>query len=134
MYDVLKMTTGYMSVEDLTEKVKACVAKSGIKNGVCVVYNPHTTAGLSITSFWDKRGHEDIQDEMDRLFPLRTNYIHVETPWDAAGHIKCAVMGVDVNLPIVDGELQLGSSQGIYFFEFDGPRNREVWVKCHGDK
>ena len=134
MYDVLKVPTSYMSVEELTEQVKECVAKSGVKNGVCVVYNPHTTAGISITSFWDKRGHEDIQDEMDRLFPLKSNYIHVETPYDAAGHIKCAVMGVDLNLPIKDGELMLGSSQGLYFFEFDGPRKREVWVKCHGEK
>lgn len=134
MYDVISFKSEYMCVREITKEVKELVAKSGVKDGLCIVFNPHTTASVGITSFWDKRGHEDIQDEMDKLFPLRVNYNHVETPFDAAGHVKSAIFGLDMSLIIENGELVLGSSQGIFFFEFDGPRPREVYVKCHGKK
>lgn len=134
MYDTISFNSEYMCVREITQDVKDIVAKSGVKSGLCVVFNPHTTASVGITSFWDKRGHEDIQDEFDRLFPLKVNYNHVETPYDAAGHVKSAIMGLDLNLIIENGELELGSSQGIFFFEFDGPRPREVYVKCFAEK
>lgn len=131
MYDKINISTSYMSFHDVTEQIKEIVKNSGIKNGTVVVFNPHTTAAM-ITTDTAVTCHEDIQDELDRLFPLRANYNHVETPFDAAGHVKAAVVGIDINLIVKDGEVVLGDNQGVYFFEFDGPRPRQVWVKVFG--
>ena len=78
----------------------------------------------------DKLGFEDIEDEMDKLIPKRVNFKHqFDTPTDAAGHIKCSLQCFSATLIIEDGKIQIGGSQGIFFFEFDGPRNREFFVK-----
>lgn len=118
----------------LTDDVKAFVAESGITEGQCIVFTPHTTAGLTITSFWDPRGFEDIQDEICRLIPTKINFKHQhDTPQDAAGHVKSSLIGVTLALPIHEGKLVLGHSQGIYFLEFDGPRKREYFVSVLGE-
>lgn len=129
-----KIATKLNDVVGLTDEIKGLVEESGIKNGTCTVFTPHTTAGLTITSFWDPRGWEDIQDEISRLIPTRINFKHQhDTPQDAAGHVKSALTGTNLALIIADGKLLLGHSQGIYFLEFDGPRNREYYVKLMGE-
>lgn len=130
MFKKFEMKTQFNDVINITENVKSVVEKSGIKDGLCVVYNPHTTASLTVTSFWDPKGFEDIQDEICRLIPTKVDFKHQhDTPQDAAGHVKSCLVGVSLSFIIADGKLQLGSSQGIFFLEFDGPRNRRFFVK-----
>ena len=133
MYQTIQLTTGPMQALDITEKVRACVRESGVQNGICVLFVPHTTAAISLGKK-DAEGKvgEDFQGELDRVIPLRANTIHVETPFDAAGHIKSSIVGVDITPPICDGELVLGDDQAVYVYEFDGPRPRKVLVKCYG--
>lgn len=91
---------------------------------------PHTTAALTITSFWDPNGFEDLQDEICRLVPTRIDFKHQhDTPQDAAGHVKSSLLGSSMTLIVHEGKVLLGHSQGIYFLEFDGPRKREFSVK-----
>lgn len=129
-----KIHTGFKDVVSLTDNIKSFVENSGVQNGTCIIYTPHTTAGLAITSFWDPAGFEDLQDEVCRLIPTRIDFKHQhDTPQDAAGHVKSSLIGVSIPLIIHNGELLLGHSQGIYFMEFDGPREREYFVKLQPD-
>jgi secondary thiamine-phosphate synthase enzyme len=125
-------TTGNGAIE-ITSWLREIVAASGIDAGLCVVHVPHTTAGLSITSYADPRGHEDIHDDINRLIPTRIDFKHQhDTPQDAAGHVKSVLVGVNLTLIIADSGLVLGNSQGVFFNEFDGPRNRRILAKCMG--
>lgn len=127
--------TKFNDVVKLTDDIKAFVESTGVKEGQCIIFNPHTTAGLTITSFWDPNGFEDIQNEVCRLIPTRIDFKHQhDTPTDAAGHVKSTLIGVEPPLIIHDGKLLLGSSQGIYFLEFDGPRKRSFYVQVMANK
>lgn len=118
------------SLIDLTSQVRAIVTESGVQEGICVLYNPHSTAGLTINSGLDPKTGEDIISEIHRLVPTRVDFKHTyDTPSDAAGHIKSVLVGNSLSLIITQGELILGSSQSLLFFDFDGPRRREVWVR-----
>lgn len=129
-----KLQTAERDVVSLTEDITAFVEGSGIREGLCTICTPHTTAGLTVTSFWDPNGFLDLQDEICRLIPTRIDFKHQhDTPQDAAGHVKSSLIGVSFSLPIHEGKLLLGHSQGIYFLEFDGPRNREYFVKLIRD-
>lgn len=129
-----KISAGFNEVVSLTESIKEYVEQTGIQEGQCVVFTPHTTAALTITSFWDPRGFEDIMDEIDRLIPTKINFKHQhDTPQDAAGHVKSSLIGVSLAIPVHEGKLILGHSQGIYFLEFDGPRKREYSVSVLGE-
>ena len=129
-----KLETKFDDFVPLTEDVKKAVSESGVQSGVCVVYTPHTTAGLTVTSFWDPRGFEDIMDEINKLVPTRVNFKHQhDTPQDAAGHVKSSLVGVSLSFIINEGKLIMGHSQGIFFMEFDGPRKREYYVKISAD-
>ena len=115
---------------NLMDEVKEVVHKSGVKEGVCYVYCPHTTAGLVVNSYMDPNTPKDILYEVDRLIPTKVDFFHTfDTPSDAAGHVKSSLLGVDLTFLIHEGELILGHSQGILFAEFDGPRKRQVFVK-----
>ncbi len=130
----IEFKTGNRAMISLTEDVNKIVAESQVESGVCLVYTPHTTGGITITSFWDPNGLEDIQDEICRLIPTRIDFKHQhDTPQDAAGHVKSSLIGVSLSLMVEGGKLLLGHSQGIYFLEFDGPRKREVYVKVFSD-
>jgi secondary thiamine-phosphate synthase enzyme len=130
MAEKISFETFKNGVTNLTSQVKDIVDKSAQKDGICVVFTPHTTGALAITSFWDSLGHEDVQDEIRRLIPTRVDFKHQhDTPEDAAGHVKSAFIGVSLTVMVEDGTLLLGHSQGIYFLEFDGPRMRECFVK-----
>lgn len=114
----------------ITEPVQQAIAASGVAEGLCVLFCPHTTAALTINSYLDKDTATDLQDEIDRLVPTRTNFKHIfDTPGDAAGHIKSSLTGIQITLIVHEGKAVIGESQGIFFWEFDGPRKRRVHVK-----
>lgn len=115
---------------EVTGALHAAVAQSGLRSGALVATIPHTTAGLAVLSFPDPLGLEDVADELSRLVPTRIDFKHQhDTPQDAAGHIKSALVGVSLSLIVEDGNLVLGHSQAVYFVEFDGPRDRQLHVQ-----
>ncbi len=115
---------------DISEQVRTAVAESGVEAGICVVIAPHTTAGVTLNSGLDPATPADLVSEFKRLVPKRVDFVHqYDTPADAAGHIKAALVGQSVTLAIDGGELLLGWSQSVMFFEFDGPRKRQAQVK-----
>lgn len=117
-------------VYSLTRQVEEAIEESGVQEGVCIVHIPHTTAGLCLTSKWDETDFADIKGELRRLVPTRVDFCHqFDTPEDAAGHIKSVLTGCTLPVLVREGKALLGSSQGIYFLEFDGPRNRMCYVK-----
>ena len=123
------------SLVEITDQVRVLVEKSGVQEGICVVYVPHTTAGLTINSFMDEATSNDIRSELRRLVPTRVDFEHIyDTPADAAGHIKSTLVGISLTLIITGGNLLMGASQGIHFCEFDGPRSRKVHVRIMEEK
>lgn len=123
-------TTERQGLYVITEDVKRALAEFNIEDGMCFLFCPHTTAGLTINSYLDPATASDLVHEIDRIVPTRTDFTHVfDTPSDAAGHIKTSIVGGDLAVIVDKGELKLGSSQGILFWEFDGPRKRKVYVK-----
>ena len=115
---------------NVTNEVVKVVKQSGINEGLCIVYSPHTTAGITLNSSSDPATAEDILYEFDHLVPVRATFRHtLDTPADSAGHVKLVLVGNSVNIPIENGDLYLGHSQSIIFFEFDGPRDREIQVQ-----
>lgn len=118
---------------EITADVDRAVRESGVKEGTAVVFIPHSTAAVTVISKMDELGFEDIETEISRLVPTRIDFRHqFDTPSDAAGHIKSSLIGVSVTVIISGGKLCMGSSQGIFFFEFDGPRKRRFYVQTAG--
>ncbi|OPX74962.1 MAG: hypothetical protein A4E40_00618 [Methanoregulaceae archaeon PtaU1.Bin059] len=115
---------------DISGAVASEVAKTGMKNGICYVYMPHTTAGLTINENADPDVARDILAGLARLVPTTGDYRHAEGNSDA--HIRASLMGFTVTVPVIEGRLALGTWQGIYFCEFDGPRRRHVLVGVIG--
>ena len=115
---------------DITGLVREAVRAAGVTTGLCAVIVPHTTAGVTVNSALDPTTLQDIVDDLRRLVPTRVDFRHqYDTPADAAGHIKAALVGHSILLVVEDGDLRLGGSQSILFCEFDGPRERRVEVK-----
>ena len=112
---------------DITSRVKEEVSHSGMKNGICHVYIPHTTAGVTINENADPSVKEDILMTMKKLVPDNLPYRHSEG--NSPAHVKASLVGSSVNVIIEEGELQLGTWQGIFFCEFDGPRSRRAYIK-----
>ena len=103
------------------------VDESGVKEGICYLYVPHTTAGIFINENADPDVKWDIEQTLEKLIPWEDNYKHIEG--NAAAHIKSVLVGTNTFVPIKNGKLMLGTWQGIFFAEFDGPRDRKVIVK-----
>jgi secondary thiamine-phosphate synthase enzyme len=116
---------------DITPEVQSCVQKSGVQNGVCILSVPHTTAGLAVNENWDPSVRADILQVLDRLVPWQANYHHTEG--NAAAHIKSCLVGTSETLLVEAGKLALGTWQGVFFAEFDGPRRRRVFVRVIPD-
>ena len=116
---------------DITREVEEIVAESGIAEGECHLYVPHTTAGITINENDDPDVARDIATALDRLVPKDARYHHLEG--NADSHVKSALTGVAQTIPIEGGRLLLGRWQGIFFCEFDGPRQRQVRVKIVPD-
>jgi secondary thiamine-phosphate synthase enzyme len=114
----------------ITDQVKEVVRQSKVRDGLCLLFIPHVTAALTINSYLDPNTKLDLESEIDRVIPTRVNFHHIlDTPADASAHVKASLIGTDLLLIIQDGELLLGPSQGIFFWEYDGPRNRKVVIK-----
>jgi secondary thiamine-phosphate synthase enzyme len=109
---------------DLTARIGEAVARSGIRDGLCHVFCPHTTAGLTINEHADPDVAADLLVILDRLVPLRGGYRHAEG--NSAAHAKALLCGQALQVVIENGRLQLGTWQGIFFCEFDGPQSRSV--------
>ena len=116
---------------DITAAVQQVVREQGVQSGVCHVFVPHTTAGLTLNENWDPSVRADMLMELDKTVPWHNNYLHGEG--NSAAHIKASLMGFSQTLLVEDGRLVLGSWQGIYLAEFDGPRRRRVLVKVVSD-
>ena len=112
---------------NITQEIQNAVNKSGIKEGVCNIFVPHTTAGITINESADPDVLEDIQQQLDKAAPAGGHYRHTEGNADA--HIKASIIGSSQMVFIENGRLKLGTWQGIFFCEFDGPRTRKVWIK-----
>lgn len=112
---------------DITRQVQEAVSRSGVGEGICHVYIPHTTAGLTINENADPTVQSDILKELDKIVPWRDGYDHLEG--NSAAHIKASLMGSGHAVFVEGGRLRLGTWQGIYLCEFDGPRQRKVWVE-----
>jgi secondary thiamine-phosphate synthase enzyme len=111
---------------DITGDVERVVGDIGVKEGLCTVLVPHTTAGITINENADPSVKRDILAQLAKLVPDDGRYSHAEGNADA--HIKASLMGSSVQVPVRGGRLQFGTWQGIFFCEFDGPRRRKVWV------
>jgi secondary thiamine-phosphate synthase enzyme len=131
MYKTVNIETGLGdSLTDITEQVRTIVKESGVQSGVCVLVVPHTTAAVTINSGMDPATVQDIVSDVRRLVPTRTDFHHiVDTPSDAAAHIKASLVGNSETVLVEDGDLVFGHSQSLLFFDFDGPRQRRVMVK-----
>lgn len=112
---------------DLSQKVQKEVEKAGLSDGICVVYVPHTTAGVTINEGADPDVCRDILKKLEELAPAGSGYRHTEG--NADSHIKATLVGSSVTILVEGGRLVLGTWQKIFFCEFDGPRTRKVYVK-----
>jgi len=112
---------------DVTSQVVEAVADSGVESGACVVFVPHTTAGVTINENADPDVSQDILQALERVVPWQGDYRHSEG--NAAAHVKASLMGSSCTVFIENGRPALGTWQGIYFCEFDGPRQRKVYVQ-----
>lgn len=120
-------TSSRVELIDITHLVEKVVSEGKVKSGLCTVYVPHTTAAVTINENADPSVRSDIIKELNKIIPFDDNYSHLEG--NAAAHIKASIIGATETILIDGGSLVLGTWQGIFFCEFDGPRNRKVLVK-----
>lgn len=112
---------------DITAKVERLIRESQIENGMCVLFVPHTTAGITINEGADPSVRQDVIETLNKLVPFEGNYSHLEG--NSPAHIKSTLVGCSQVVIVEKGKMLLGTWQSIYFCEFDGPRNRKVFVK-----
>jgi secondary thiamine-phosphate synthase enzyme len=113
---------------DITERVKALVKESGVARGVCQVMVLHSTAAIVINETADPNIGQDVIDALSAMVPRKNDWLHDKIDDNAHSHVKASLLGPSELIPIEAGELLLGTWQGIWFFEFDGPRTRSVAV------
>jgi len=124
-------TGGRSDLKEITGRITDALTKCAIKEGTCLIYVPHTTAGITINENADPDVKRDIAATLERLIPWRYDYTHIEG--NSAAHIKASLMGSSVSVPLRGGKLGLGTWQGIVLCEFDGPRRRRVLITVLGD-
>lgn len=127
MTEVRISTTEHCQFINIDRQVQQVVEKSGVVDGVCVVFVPHTTAGITVNENADPDVVRDMKLILDRVVPWEAGYAHAEG--NSAAHVKASMMGNSAQVIIRNGKLQFGTWQSIYFCEFDGPRSRTVWVR-----
>lgn len=120
-------TSGKSEMADITREVQGVVREHGLECGVCHIFVPHTTCGLAINENADPDVKSDIVDALDLAVPEKSAYRHSEG--NSPAHIKSVLVGPSLTVFVETGGLQLGTWQGIYLCEYDGPRTREVWLK-----
>jgi secondary thiamine-phosphate synthase enzyme len=115
---------------EITADIQRLVGKRGIQNGICMLFVPHTTAAVTINENADPTVKSDIQGVLNRIIPWEADYRHLEG--NSAAHIKASLMGASELIAVEGGRLVLGTWQGIFFCEFDGPRTRSVHIHFIG--
>jgi len=130
MEELTVKTSNRTQMIDITSKVRDAVRQSGVKSGVCHVFVPHTTAGVTINENADPSVIKDILMELNKVIPFDDGYRHMEG--NSAAHIKSSLVGCSEAVIVEDGGLQLGTWQSVFFCEFDGPRSRRAWVQVTG--
>ena len=125
-------TKAKVEFQDITRLIQDIVSSAHIRSGVCHVFVPHTTAGVTINEHADPSVVKDIAAQFDVLVPQHDNYRHLEG--NSPAHIKATIVGSSETIIIDNGRLVLGTWQGIFFCEFDGPRNRDVLIKLVPDE
>ena len=123
-------TNEHTQMKDITDLVQKTVAESGVTDGICTVFIPHTTAAVTINENADPDVVRDFIAEINKIVPWEDGYRHMEG--NSAAHLKASMIGFSEQIIIDRGRLVLGTWQGIYFCEFDGPRHRKVYVKIMG--
>lgn len=116
---------------DITGEIQSIVKKSRLDEGLCTVFSPHTTSGITLNENTDPSVKADILQGLNKLIAMHDNYAHAEG--NSAAHIKSSLIGSSETVPISDGTLALGTWQGIFLCEFDGPRTRDVRVQLLGN-
>ncbi len=120
-------TTRRIELVDITDRIQQVVTKSKIKQGICFLFVPHTTAGITINENADPSVKQDIIGALNHLVPAGRGYSHLEG--NADSHIKSSLLGNCLHIFVEEGRLCLGTWQGVFFAEGDGPRNRQVWLR-----
>ena len=123
--------TDHEGMYNVTVQVRHAIQESGVKSGMAVVYCPHTTAGITINENADPDVTHDLVIGFDEAFPDRRDFRHGEGNSDA--HLKCSTVGASETILIEEGRPLLGTWQGVYFCEFDGPRTRRYYIKVMAD-
>jgi len=127
MHKIKLSTAGRNLMLKIDDQVQAAVTDLGMDDGMLTLYCPHSSAGITINESDDPAVQRDILKRLNDLVPLNLEYGHHEGNADA--HIKSALIGTSVQIMVEGGKIQLGQWQAIYFCEFDGPREREIWLK-----
>lgn len=132
LHKIHLQTVGRDQMVDITRQVNEVLRQEKIRNGGVLIYCPHTTAGITINENADPDVIRDILMRLDEIYPwTHPQYRHGEG--NSAAHLKASTVGLSQWVPVVDGQLLLGTWQGIYFCEFDGPRKRTFYVKVQQD-
>jgi secondary thiamine-phosphate synthase enzyme len=127
MKDLVVKTSRHTEFVEITEQVQLVVDGAGVKEGICICFVPHTTAGITINENADPDVVTDMIYALEQAVPWKdSHYRHGEG--NTAAHVKSSMMGHSVQVLVRGGQLQFGTWQGIYLCEFDGPRSRKVWV------
>lgn len=127
----LTLQTDHEGMYDITNEVRNAVRQSGVFSGICIIYCPHTTAGITINENADPDVQHDLLFGLAQAFPDRREFRHMEG--NSAAHLKASCVGASQRILIEDGRPLLGTWQGIYFCEFDGPRTRKCYLKVLPD-
>lgn len=121
------ITKQHTEMQDITRLIQKAVSDSGVKDGICTVFVPHTTAAVTINENADPDVVKDFTKEINKIVPWEDGYLHMEG--NSAAHLKSSMIGFSEQIIIDNGRLVLGTWQGIYFCEYDGPRHRKVYIK-----
>lgn len=127
MKEITVRTQAQCQLVNIDSPVQEVVSESGVQEGVCLVFVPHTTAGITINENADPDVVSDMKQVLADLVPWAGDYAHAEG--NTAAHVKASMMGFSVSVPIRGGHLAFGTWQSIYFCEFDGPRTRKAWIQ-----
>jgi secondary thiamine-phosphate synthase enzyme len=124
-------TRNKVDILDITSQVQQTVSETGIEQGICFLFCPHTTAGIVLNENWDPTVERDLAMALDVMIPDNLSFTHREG--NSPAHIKSILLGSDHFIFINNGHLETGQWQGIFLAEFDGPRHRTIWIKTIQD-
>ena len=127
MKEISVRTVNHTQFLNIDQKIKEAIGETGIQDGICFVFVPHTTAGITINENADPDVVADMIHALERAVPWNAGYAHAEG--NAAAHVKASMMGFSQTIPVRGGHLAFGTWQSLYFCEFDGPRARKVLVQ-----